>query len=351
MCGCFMYKPLSIVFRFFSIAFAILCAVAVSDIPQSSVRVVVFCAVMCVVMRKVASKLQNRNGEMSADITPQTVAEKPAIIRETSSASVKEKRQREPLDPLAQMVIDGIESGRSYAEISKEVADQTGWDLVDTLKKVQTFSNAYHAAIDIDEYRLGGYKYYEFMAAHDEHTCPICAALDGKHFKISEAKIGVNCPPMHLGCRCCTIAYDPDEWQDWENAGLSSPGPVSLEYLSVKQSYQIVEDCKNIIGKTSDIGTFLERYEILMDTAAQLRDQTVFETHQRLYASKLKGFLRRYYQSALKLKTERGRNARMIKLKDALQAASTKYDFMKAANQAVISVLSGPTEEIQKLLK
>lgn len=47
--------------------------------------------------------------------------------------------------------------------------------------------------------------HYEFFADTDEQTCDKCAALDGKKIKIINAKIGVNAPPMHNGCRCCIL--------------------------------------------------------------------------------------------------------------------------------------------------
>lgn len=48
---------------------------------------------------------------------------------------------------------------------------------------------------------------YMFMATFDRRTCDRCGNLDGKVFKVSEAKIGKNLPPLHDGCRCTTRAY------------------------------------------------------------------------------------------------------------------------------------------------
>lgn len=44
-----------------------------------------------------------------------------------------------------------------------------------------------------------------------ERTCETCGALDGKRFKLSDKRDGVNFPPLHPNCRCTTIAYDPDD--------------------------------------------------------------------------------------------------------------------------------------------
>lgn len=49
-------------------------------------------------------------------------------------------------------------------------------------------------------------KKYQFVATLDDETCPICGKLDGKRFLVSNANIGVNCPPIHKGCRCTIIS-------------------------------------------------------------------------------------------------------------------------------------------------
>lgn len=48
---------------------------------------------------------------------------------------------------------------------------------------------------------------YRFLASLDCETCPLCGALDGKIFKVKDANIGTNFPPLHNGCRCTTIAH------------------------------------------------------------------------------------------------------------------------------------------------
>lgn len=57
-----------------------------------------------------------------------------------------------------------------------------------------------------DSIKRNGFKEYEFIANSD--CCEICAALNGKHFKLSALKIGVNAPPMHEECSCSICAYE-----------------------------------------------------------------------------------------------------------------------------------------------
>ena len=59
---------------------------------------------------------------------------------------------------------------------------------------------------DLLNYKESGIAQYRFLATLDNRTCPQCGKLDGKIFPVKQAKVGVNYPPMHKGCRCTTIA-------------------------------------------------------------------------------------------------------------------------------------------------
>ncbi len=62
-----------------------------------------------------------------------------------------------------------------------------------------------------------GIEEYEFIA--NSGCCSKCKKLDGKHFELSELKIGVNAPPMHEGCRCAISGYeDEEEYEKWLNS-------------------------------------------------------------------------------------------------------------------------------------
>ena len=43
---------------------------------------------------------------------------------------------------------------------------------------------------------LTNIKKYEFLATLDSRTCSVCGKLDGKVFELSEAKVGINYPPL-----------------------------------------------------------------------------------------------------------------------------------------------------------
>ncbi len=65
-----------------------------------------------------------------------------------------------------------------------------------------------------DSMKKNGFKHYVIVAS--KNCCDVCAAMNGKHFPVSDLVIGVNAPPMHDGCRCSISAWeDPDEYEAW----------------------------------------------------------------------------------------------------------------------------------------
>ena len=65
---------------------------------------------------------------------------------------------------------------------------------------------------DLDAYKVAGVEYYDYLATLDLRTSDICRSLDGTQHKVSQAKVGVNFPPMHPNCRSTTVPhFDDDE--------------------------------------------------------------------------------------------------------------------------------------------
>ena len=66
-------------------------------------------------------------------------------------------------------------------------------------------------------FERNGFEEYTFLALGT--ACPICRALDGKHFKVKKMMSGTNAPPMHPRCRCSVAAYeDNEDYEAWLEA-------------------------------------------------------------------------------------------------------------------------------------
>lgn len=119
--------------------------------------------------------------------------------------------RRELPSQLSDAILRGILLGESYAKVSKRMEDR----MADVKKSsvhrlVSTEMGHIAEQATYDFYKDEGLKEYEYLATLETRTCSICGGLDGKHFKVSEAKPGVNYPLIHPYCRCTTIPYRPD---------------------------------------------------------------------------------------------------------------------------------------------
>ena len=64
---------------------------------------------------------------------------------------------------------------------------------------------------DLDAYKIAGVDMYGYLATLDMRTSEVCRSLDGTEHKVSQARVGVNFPPMHPNCRSTTVPKFADE--------------------------------------------------------------------------------------------------------------------------------------------
>jgi len=104
---------------------------------------------------------------------------------------------------------------------------------------------------DLDAYKASGIEEYDYLATLDMKTSEICRSLDGNTFKVSQAQVGVNFPPMHPNCRSTTVAHFDDQFveervaRDEEGKTIRVPRKMSQEeYI---QMYVPKEDQERIL--------------------------------------------------------------------------------------------------------
>ena len=77
---------------------------------------------------------------------------------------------------------------------------------------VMTESAAFSSMAQQDSFKELGVEEYEIVATLDSRTSEICREMDGKHFKMSDYKVGVTAPPFHCWCRSTTVPYFADDF-------------------------------------------------------------------------------------------------------------------------------------------
>ena len=94
-----------------------------------------------------------------------------------------------------------------------------------------------------DSFDKLGVKEYEIVATLDSRTSEICQDMDGKHFPISDFKVGISAPPFHPNCRSCTCPYFDDEFElGGKRAARDENGevyyvPQDMTYKDWKKSF------------------------------------------------------------------------------------------------------------------
>lgn len=106
---------------------------------------------------------------------------------------------------LKSEIIQGFITGKTQKEMYKVIMERFGVSAFNAKRIVRTESCYAANEMEMQSYEECGIDTYIFVATLDLRTSDVCAALDGKVFKVKDAMPGVNMPPMHPFCRSTTI--------------------------------------------------------------------------------------------------------------------------------------------------
>ena len=115
---------------------------------------------------------------------------------------------------LKQEIIQSFIQGISVKDLSDRIEKRFITDRKNTERLVRTELNYALNETTKLSYEEAEIEEYEYLAEIDGRTSDICRELNGQKFKMKEAKVGVNYPPMHPYCRSTTVPVI-----DYENFG------------------------------------------------------------------------------------------------------------------------------------
>ncbi len=131
----------------------------------------------------------------------------------------KEKLIKEAREVIEQ----GFANNKGAMDMATDLMVRMNVSHSNALRVVRTEFNHLSNQAALAEYKSSGIKKYKFVSAIDNRTCSVCHGLNGKEFLVSEAKTGVNFPPIHPNCRSVTVPVidwgDKDQW-DYSNIEL-----------------------------------------------------------------------------------------------------------------------------------
>lgn len=129
---------------------------------------------------------------------------------------------------IRETITKGIIHGSSIDKMTQELSSVMGKSYKTAERLIRTEMGHIQSEAVLQGYKEAGVEEYEFVAGHNEETCPTCGAMDGRIFKVAKAITGENYPLLHPNCRCTTKKHDPDDALDWFNSG--EPMPESTTY-------------------------------------------------------------------------------------------------------------------------
>lgn len=150
---------------------------------------------------------------------------------------------------LSKLLQEGLIQGRNPKKLAPHLQKRFGVSkrnaerlMITELARVQTEAQK-------QSFIRNGFEEYQFNALGT--ACGVCAALDGKHFKVADMMPGENAPPMHPRCRCSVSAYMDTQvyrewldtyqehglnWQEWQKSvaksGDSAIMKMNLQYFA-----------------------------------------------------------------------------------------------------------------------
>lgn len=116
-------------------------------------------------------------------------------------------------DELQQIIGTAIATGQSPAKTMRLLRDRFDVSASAAERLIRTETNYYENQAELDAYKEMGVEEYQFVATIDTRTSEICQHLDHKVYKVKDAQVGVNAPPMHPNCRSTVTAYFGKEWE------------------------------------------------------------------------------------------------------------------------------------------
>lgn len=156
---------------------------------------------------------------------------------------------------LDQLLSTGLIQGKHPTELARHLHKLFGVSRYDAERLMRTEMARVQTEAQKQSLLANGFQEYEFITV-GYAACPICAALDEKHFKLRDMQPGRNAPPMHPNCRCSIAAWmDEDVYNQWLDSGAAKEGVTFEEWQkngNISYERAIDEFKKKKDGDTSD---------------------------------------------------------------------------------------------------
>lgn len=195
----------------------------------------------------------------------------------------RQKLVNELNNTLTQNIILGKDPQKAIDEIARKMNTSK----TNAGRLVMTEEAFFSSAAQKDCFAELDVEMYEIVATLDSHTSDICRGMDGKHFKISEWKVGETAPPFHVHCRSTTVPYFDDEFDAVgeratrdEETGKTYFVPGNMTYKEWEKSFVNSGDKSDLKAINTDDSAIAEytasrkEYDTQVQRLAELEKET-----------------------------------------------------------------------------
>lgn len=107
---------------------------------------------------------------------------------------------------VRQEIIQGFIQGVNPQKLTNTFVKRLNADYSNAERLARTELNYALNQSTLEAYKEAEVEEYEYMAHIDEKTSEECKRLDGKVFKLKDARVGINYPPLHPFCRSTVLS-------------------------------------------------------------------------------------------------------------------------------------------------
>lgn len=122
------------------------------------------------------------------------------------------------LAELQTVLTQDLIRGEDVDKVITDFAERMGVSKHAAARLIRTEAAYFSGQSRLDGYKESGVTHYKYVATLDQRTSTVCQDMDGEVIPLSEAKAGVNYPPLHAYCRSTTIPHFDDVEEPGERA-------------------------------------------------------------------------------------------------------------------------------------
>lgn len=139
---------------------------------------------------------------------------------------------------MDRIITTGVIEGKSNQMMTAELRKATSASAYNARRLIRTDASYVANRGSLLGYQQFGTEEYKFLATLDFKTSEPCRDMDGRVFKVADARPGVNMPPLHPFCRSTTVPNVPDTQFDGDNTRAARDGKGNTYKVPASMTYR-----------------------------------------------------------------------------------------------------------------